>query len=507
MLARNLPDWLRAGRNSLRRHLLARLLPAMVLLIGAGAATVYLIALNSASRAYDRALFDTALAIAEQVKLINQNLSLNLPTAAQQILLTDKYDRVFFEVIDRFGEHVAGHQGIPPPPPPRLEVGQRVFYDGYFAAEKVRITALYSDEEDREFTVLVAETQAKRNILVREILLGMLLPEGLLVIATLTLVWLGIRSGLAPLEDLRKEISRRSHVDLSAVDARPVPEEIQPVVEEINRLLGRLGGSLEAQRHFVSDAAHQLRTPIAALQAQVEVALREPDQAAQARQLQSIRTASNRLGHVVHQLLALARAEPTATLAATALDLQDVVRENAEFWLPQALRKGLDLGFELAPAPLSGSPTLLGELLSNLIDNAIRYTPAPGTITVRCGVLPPRSPSPGTPGPMGSGKAPIAASPKPGVWLEVEDSGPGIPEADRETIFQRFRRLPGSGGDGCGLGLAIVREIARQHGGDARISTGPEGGALFRIELPGGGPGSVPGSGASQPRNDRPQTP
>jgi two-component system sensor histidine kinase TctE len=455
-------------RPSLRRLLLSWLLPAMALLIAAGAATAYTTALRHASRAYDRALFDTVLALNEQVKFSNGHFTVNLPEPAQQILTTDKYDQVYYEVLGPDGEFIAGNRNLPLPPSRLGSDEGKLYYDGHYDGKQVRIVALFTEQAGRPVQILAAETLAKRNSLVREILLGMLLPELILMLATAGLVWLGIRHGLTPLDSLRGELANRSHLDLRPVNANNVPEEIRPLADEINRLLARLEQSLTAQRHFVSDAAHQLRTPLAALQAQAELAMRalssgsaDIDDARQT--LGAILTASGRLTHLAHQLLALARAEPGGPSALQRLDLAETIHACAEIWLPDALRHGIDLGFELQPAPVLGSALHLQEMVSNLIDNAIRYTPAPGTITVHCG----------------SDAASNSA------WLQVEDSGPGIPPEDRQRVFERFHRLADSPGDGCGLGLAIVREIARQHGGSVEIREASGlGGTLVEVRLP-----------------------
>lgn len=446
-------------RPSLRQKLLRWLLPAMGLLLIAGAWTAYAVALNSAVRAYDRALFDTALALAGQIQVRNGQATLDLPGAAQEVLLTDKYDQIFFRVLLHNGTDVAGDRALPVPPITDAD-DNRLYYDARIAGKPVRVAALFTEREGLPLTILAAETLIKRNKLVTEILVGMLLPEFGLVLATLILVWVGIRSGLRPLVDLRQQLARRSHSDLRPIVAAGLTEEIQPVVDEINHLLQRLDESLLAQRHFVSDAAHQLRTPIAALQAQVEAALREAERS-QRPQLEQILSAAQRLAHLVQQLLALARAEPKDGTVDQTVDLAALVRGVAEVYLPVAIAAGHDLGFDLAPASVVGSPLLLQEALSNLIDNAIYYTPSPGAITVHCGTTPS------------------------GARLLVEDSGPGIPEGVREMVFERFYRLPESGGEGCGLGLAIVRQIARQHGGKVEIGQSRSlGGCSVEIHFP-----------------------
>lgn len=431
----------------------------MFLLLAAGALTAYSVALGNAIRAYDRALLDTALALAGQIQTRNGEPTLSLPKAAHEILLTDKYDQIFFRVLTADGRDIAGDHALPAPPDLPAEEN-RPYYDTWIGDKPVRVAALFTERDGIALTILAAETLVKRNNLVWEILLGMLLPELGLVVATLILVWAGIRSGLRPLDELRQQLAKRSYSDLRPIVAQGLTEEIQPVVDEINQLLLRLDDSLLAQRHFVSDAAHQLRTPIAALQTQVEVALRESKRE-QRPQLTQILGAAQRLSHLVHQLLALARAAPKDGVADQTIDLATVVRDVAEVALPQAIAAGMDLGFELATANMTGSRFLLQEALGNLIDNAIHYTPAPGIITVGC------------------------RETTQGATLFVEDSGPGIPEAAREKVFERFYRLPESKGNGCGLGLAIVRQVARQHNAEVVIGKSTVlGGSAVEIRFP-----------------------
>ena len=436
---------------SLRFLLLRWLLPAMLVLLLAGAVTAYWVALRSATKAYDRALFDTALAIVEQLAMYDGKPVLPLTAQARDVLLVDKFDQIFFAVRGPNGELLDGEAGLPMPPP-RLpkEVWSegRYYFDGRLDEQPVRIAALRTERAGQTFTVLAGETLVKRNALVREILLGMLLPELLLIVVSLAVVWFGVRSALKPLASLREELAGRSQADLRSVTT-DVPEEIQPVVQEINELLTRLGHSLDSQRHFVSDAAHQLRTPIAALQAQVEATLAESDPLMR-QQLRGILAAAHRLSHLVEQMLMLARAQPSLARTQPEVALQEVAQAAAEDWLPVAIGNGIDLGFELAPSTIFGNSLLLQEVFSNLIDNALRHTPRGGSVTVRCG----------------AGDA--------GAWLAVEDSGAGIPDTDREKVFERFYQSPGSSSRGSGLGLAIVREIARQHDGQASIDRSPD---------------------------------
>jgi two-component system sensor histidine kinase TctE len=454
---------------SLRFLLLRRLLPAMLALLLAGAATAYWVAWRSATKAYDRALFDTTLAVAEQLRIVDDKPQLPLTPQARAVLLTDKFDQVFYAVRGPNGAVLDGEAALPLPPPAArsaLASEGRYYFDGLLQGKPVRIAALQTELSGVTVTVLAGETLIKRNALVREIILGMLLPELLLTLVSVSVVWVGVRSGLRPLSALRHELAGRSQHDLSPVQVG-VPEEIRPVVTEINELLQRLGHSLASQRNFVSDAAHQLRTPIAALQAQVEAAVSESSADTRPK-LEGVLAAAHRLAHLVDQMLSLARAEPSLAQTQPELSLQEVIQQAAETWLPTAIAKQIDLGFELSPAQLRGNRLLLQELLGNLLDNALRHTPAGGTVTVGCG--------------QNTG----------GIWLDVEDSGTGIAEAERERVFHRFHQAPGSANEGNGLGLAIVREIARQHGGTVFAGESERlGGALLCVRFPPSSPPAI----------------
>ena len=450
--------------RSLRLTLMARLLPALLLLLLIGAAAGNWVALRAATKAYDRGLLDTAFAISEQLRVVDGKLQLPLTPQARDVLLTDKFDRIYYAVRSANGALLDGNPELPMPPPEnwrRLGSEGRSYYDGMLGNQEVRLAAFQKQIGDQRVTILAAETMVKRNELVHEVLLGMLVPEFLLILVSGSVVWFGVRSGLRPLETLRAELAGRTSSDLSAVTVA-VPEEIRPLAEEVNGLLRRLGEALESQRTFVSNAAHQLRTPIAALQAQVEAARHETS-AADAAKLAGIHAAAIRLGRLVEQLLALARAEPRLAEASHCVALPDLVRQVAEDWLPKAIARDIDLGFELSPACVAGNETLLQELVANLIDNALRHAPTGGAVTVACGET--------------DGRA----------WLSVEDSGPGIPETERSRIGERFYRPAGQKGDGSGLGLAIVRQIASQHGGNLQVGTSERlGGAALRVAFPAG---------------------
>jgi two-component system sensor histidine kinase TctE len=315
---------------------------------------------------------------------------------------------------------------------------------------------------DRAAAVRVAETRTKRDELAREILLSVVGPQLLLIFIAGAVVWIGVARGLAPLERLRAALAARSHRDRSPVSAEGVPGEVMPIVQSINELLARLDKALTLQSRFIADAAHQLKTPIAALRTELELALREEEPARARQSLGSAHAGLERLSRLVSQLLSLARNEPEAADAVrlAPLDLDALVLEVAKEWVPAALRRAVDLGFEGSGRPtlVRGDPARLRELLDNLLDNAVRYSREGGRITVR--VTPERV-------------------------VEVSDDGPSIPEAERERVFERFHRLLGSSHDGSGLGLAIAQEVARIHGAAITLRDDADGvGNTFAVAFP-----------------------
>ncbi|MDD5612202.1 MAG: ATP-binding protein, partial [Gallionella sp.] len=277
---------------------------------------------------------------------------------------------------------------------------------------------------------------------------------------TVVILWFGVDRAMLPLSKLRDEVKRRSSLDLSPLPEDDVVAEIRPLIHGFNELLGRLDASFALKRRFVADAAHQLRTPLTGLKAQAELALSLQNEEDIRHSLIQIRKAADHASHLANQLLLLARSEPGSQDQMRELDFIALAKATTEAWVPAALHKNIDLGFEFSGVNgrMLGNATLLGELLNNLLDNAIRYTPDAGRVTARVNV---------------SGDK---------VALEVEDDGLGVPEAERDRVFERFYRVLGTNQDGCGLGLAIVREIAYQHNAKLSLQSGSNGqGTLIRV--------------------------
>lgn len=433
--------------RSVRARLLGGLLAAFGLLLLAGAATAWWVAHRIATLAYDQALLDVALAIAGEVQIHGGEPTLNLTPRNQKLLLTDKFDVLYYQVRDEQGKLVAGQRDLPQAPPP--EAKHRIYFDTRYLGHPLRAAAYYARIDGRTVAVTVAETLVKRSRLSKEILLAMLLPELALALSAAIMVWISIGHGLSPFHRLQQEVARRNPDDLSPMSEHDVPSEAAPLIREINLLLERIRHMLDHQKRFLADAAHQLRTPLAGLRAQLELARSQADPAERVRSLEQMGVATANAAHLVHQLLTLARVENREAEELPLTPLRPLLRETAETWLPEAIRAGVDLGFELEDAEVRGEPWRLREMAGNLIDNAIRYGGSIVTVRVK--------------------------RRNAGVCLEVEDNGSGIPDAERERVFDRFHRLNEAAPGGCGLGLAIVREIARDLGAAATIET-PEGG-------------------------------
>ena len=302
--------------------------------------------------------------------------------------------------------------------------------------------------------ITVADVGASTEPAARYGFMSTLLWDFVQLDITLVLVWVGIQLGLRPVKRLRDEIAARSPLDLRPIVESSVPREIAPVVVTLNRLFTMLRSSVQSQQQFIANTAHQLRTPITGMQAQLDVLIGEPAAQPVRNRLLTLREAARQLAHSANQLLTLARADPTANIAVKnqPVELSAIAGEVVARFFDRALHANIDLGVEARPVTIHADPSLLDDLLSNLVDNALKYTPAGGCVTVNAG--------------QQNGRP----------YLSVEDNGPGIPEAERQRVRQRFYRLPNSPGHGSGLGLAIVDEIAQLYG--AALLIGPGVGGL-----------------------------
>jgi two-component system sensor histidine kinase TctE len=442
--------------RSLRAHLLRMLLPPIAAALALGAVISYFPTIEPATQAYDQALVDIGLALGLHVRVTPTEYRFELPPAVEQVLRTDRFDRIYYRVISPAGLEIAGDPGLPSPPSEAM--AHNTVYDG----NNVRVVSVHAPCGRSTCTVLVAETMVKRERLARDLLLQSILPELLIAAATLLIVWFGVKRGLRPLARLSEEIKSRSAGDLRPIDAAGAPEETRPLVGALNGLLGEVSAASRKQQRFLADAAHQLRTPLAGLQAHTELALAQPLPDTSRAQVELVRQATIRTGRLANQLLALARAEPGVRMSLAPLDLKSLVEGEADAWVHQALARDIDLGFELEVAQAEGDAFLLREALANLVHNALEYSQRGARVTVRTGRREGAS------------------------FVEVEDEGPGIAPAERGRVLERFYRVPGTAGTGSGLGLAIVRDIAAGHGASIAIADSPSGGCRVAITFPHG---------------------
>ncbi|TFZ06819.1 sensor histidine kinase [Ramlibacter henchirensis] len=446
-------------QRSLFGEILDWMLTPLLLLWPVSLALTWLVAQSIAGKPFDRALEYNVQALAQLVTVQNQRAVFYLPQPARELLRADDSDHVYYQVRGPGGELLSGERDLPlPDEDERPAIGEVRLRDAEMRGLDVRVayTWVHIDVPGAEpALVQVAETREKRSVLATEIIKGVMLPQFVILPLAVLLVWLALVRGIKPLSQLEERIRARKPDDLSPLDDRAVPLEVAPLVSSVNDLLTRLKHSIATQKRFLADAAHQLKTPLAGLRMQADLAQREDSSADELKQsLKQIGRSSVRATHTVNQLLALARAESSGkTLPRQPCDLAQITQEAVRDLVPRAMDRRIDLGYDgaMPGAPgvvVTGNPTLLKELIRNLLDNAINYTPStsshPGVITAR-----------------------VLVDTIGGVLLlQVEDSGPGIPEAERELVFQPFYRSLGTNVDGSGLGLPIVLEIARQHGAE-----------------------------------------
>ena len=461
--------------RSLFGEILDWMLAPLLLLWPMSIAVTYLVAKSIANGPFDRALEASAIVLSQQVREVNGRITLQLPLSAREILRADETDNIYYQVVGKRGEYIAGDHDLPlPSEEDQGHAGLVSLRDDRVAGNDVRVAYTYIDLKQVSGTqpvlVQVAETLDKRARLANEIIKGVILPQFVILPLAVVLVWFGLSRGLAPLTAIQQRIRARNPGDTSPIDERAAPQEITPLVGSFNDLLARLDQSVQTQKRFIADAAHQMKTPLAGLRMQAELAQREQSPEELRRSLAQIAGSSERTAHLVTQLLSLARMENLAgTGGMAALDLAALAREVVKDWLPQAWARDIDLGLDADdhPVMVQGNRLMLTEMLNNLLDNAIRYTPRGGHATVRVS----------------------ADAFEPFAYLDVEDTGPGIAPAERERVMERFYRVLGTNTEGSGLGLAIVREIVQQHGGDVQISDhvyqqSPRlAGAHFRITL------------------------
>jgi two-component system sensor histidine kinase TctE len=440
--------------RSLRSGLTQRVLAVALLLLVLDGIYCYVLSAHFANLAYDRWLLDDAGSLAQALSVENGKASVVLPRVALAIFKFDDYDQTYYRVVTTHGRLLA-NDGALPDVAPRPD-GKPRLISMTVAGAPMRLVAMEIRLPGATEVVrlIVGETVNKRATLLSEILLEMALPQLGLVLGALLFVRFAVDRGLRPLTVLSAAIEARGHDLLTPVSESGLPWEARILVTRINDLLGRLQQTITVQRRFVADAAHQLRTPLAAVSLHAERAQRSADSESRNQALQGLQSSIVRAARVTQQLLALARSGPEAAATRTLapLDLGALARSAGENWIGPALARDMDFGF-VAPAQavmIHGHAGLLEELINNLIDNALRYCPQGASVTLS-----------------------VSALPRP--ELAVTDDGPGIPEAERERIFERFHRGDTADAEGCGLGLAIVREIAAVHEATVVAQPGRDG--------------------------------
>ena len=442
--------------QSLRRRLVAWLLPPLIIVGVVAGSGAYVFLERRLTAAYDLDLADIARAIIPYLRTRDGAISLVFNPEAEAVLRADSTDQIHYAVIDASGHAVAGDATLPRPPFTPSLVPH--FWDDVHQGRRIRAVAIATLVDDIHVQIVASETRRKRDLASRDAALSAIIPATLLSIAAILAVLLGVRRGLGPVEELRKQVQARSHVDLRPVEEGGVVDELRPLVRELNGMLKRLEDAQGVQARFIANAAHQLRTPIAGLTTQLELA---GSGEGRETHLRHARDGALRIARLAQQILSLASADPISNPAVPqqSCDLAEIVREHAGPWLRAVTPRGVEMEFDLAPAPILGNAVLVGELASNLVDNAARY----GAKMVKVAT--------------GRGDARSV--------VEVSDDGPGIPVDQRTLIFERFRRLDNESTEGSGLGLAIVKEIAQRHGATIEVSEGDNGvGTRVSVSFP-----------------------
>ncbi len=448
--------------NSLKSGFILRLIIPLIFFMTVEAVLSYFITLHYVDTAYDRWLLDSADSLMQEIKVKNNKVSVELPASALEIFKWDDSDKTYFKIISTEQGMIAGDKFVPESFDPKADWSQPIFFNDKIYGESVRVVSMQVHRQDmnQKVFVHVAETLNKRRIMMRDILLADLVPQSILMLFTGFYLVTGVKRGLKPLHKLAYEIAHRSPRDLSPIAETYIFHEVRTLTDTINDLLARLTTAIEAQQRFIANAAHQLRTPLAGLKLQAERALREDDLNAMRPALLQIQSSADRASHLITQLLLLAKAEPVEGMhKLQTVNLSDLAKEVCMDWISKALQRKMTVSFETENEQvfLQGDEILLKELLANLLDNAIAYGYERGNIWVK-------------------------VTEQPHKALIVEDDGIGIAEEEINKVFERFYRPANSPGNGCGLGLAIIKEIADLHHAQIYLTRLSEKGGL-RVEI------------------------
>jgi len=434
--------------RSIRARLVMALIVVFALVSALAAITTYRRVLDETSTLFDYQLRQMALSLRNQISLAPR---IEVPP--------DQGDTDFvIQIWDLFGSRMyLSRPGLP-------MINQTVL--GYanltLQGQPWRAYGL----QTAAGVIQIAQPVSVRQRLASAAALRIVVPLILLLPVLIVFVAWIVGHGLLPLRRLTAEVQRRDALSLAPLVSDGLPGEIEPLVAELNRLLDRLREAFAAQRHFIADAAHELRSPLTALRLQMQLLDRAPDAVAQREARERLGLAVERSIHLVEQLLALARSEPQgAPTNAEPVDLSAIAAQAITDTHALALSRRIELGLDSpgsgSPgALLRGDPEALRALVRNLVDNAVRYTLPGGSVQVTC------------------------RSAADGVWLEVCDTGPGLDAADRERVFDRFYRRPAAQEPGTGLGLAIVKAVAERHGANITLGDAPGGGLRVTVQFP-----------------------
>ncbi len=454
-----------AHRTSLKRRLALMLVAPLIALGLLFLSQVQSSAKLSSDRIYDRVLLGSALAISERIIVGEENkLEVDLPYVALEMLASAAQDRVYYRV-EGSGTSITGYGDLPEPALKKaLLPGQPFYYDSSFRGANVRVVALggaaTGSQASVPFTVFVAETTQARQQLVRETVIASGRRIATTILAAVIIVWLGISWGLRPLGLLQEALARRTANDLRPI-VHPVPREVSPLVEEVNQLMGRLNGALKATRTFTGNASHQLRTPLAVVKVNLEIANREIDTSKIQQAVSAAHRATSECQRLVEGLLLLAQLDGKEfdIRRAPLIDLNETAKTVAQELVPRAVKQSHELEFEAPEHPLliRAEAALVSEAIKNLIENAILYCPRGSRIVVQVALC---------------GNAPA---------VSVADNGPGIAADDYALAIERFAKLNGT--SGTGLGLAITREIMLYHDAKLRLSKSQFGGLKAQLEF------------------------
>ena len=460
------------AKYSLKRQLLLWLLIPQLVLWLAGALLSYQVASHFTNVTIDSRLQQTANAFMRQVHAQPDTaVTLDFPSAARALLQGSMDDALMYRISSLPGNVLASNGQFAPATPREPAANDPVFYTSESSASLSRALSLYyplppQNGQPRWLHVEIARDLKDQQPLSNQIMFTIALPLGGLLVGMSVLMWVGINRGLRPLSGLQKLLENRRAQNLAPVELSDAPQEVHALTHALNQLLSTTQESVARQRRFIADAAHQLRTPLAGLKSQTELAMRETTTQGLSDRLNMVHTSATRSIHLVNQLLTLARSEPgtQSGMPRVKVDLAKLIRDLTAESVPRALAAGMDLGCDtsLNEAITEGNSALLRELFVNLVENAIKYIPRGGNVTVRL--------------------TEDAAN----YVVEVEDDGAGIPDEDKPRVFERFYRREQTG-SGCGLGMAIVKEIAERHGGNVELLDAPVHGLIVRVTLPRGG--------------------